>query len=395
VEVYILDSLFRRTAVFDKFESLIWTERFSELGDFELDLKSTLENRAQFLPGTRLAINNSYRVMTVETVEDNTDTDGKEMLKVKGHSLEALLEDRVARNAMTDTVTEPSWALLGTPGNIARAMFDHVVRTHSLDPLDAIPFLQPGSIFPADTIPESLTEITWVQNPDSLFNAIKAICDAYDLGFRLVRNFDMSQLYFDIYAGLDRTTQQSTVPPVIFSVGLDNIQNTTEYQTIEKSKNVAYVFSDAGFEVVYGPNVDPDTDGFDRHVMVVNVTIEAGDPDPTGTMIQAGTEALMANRASAYFDGEVNQYNEYVYGVDYNVGDLVEMRNKDGIITYKKVTEQIFVSDDQGERSYPTLTADLFAGTNTWLEWTNKSTVWLDYDADLTAWGDLDPIGIL
>jgi hypothetical protein len=360
-----------------------------------LDLKSTLENRAQFLPGTRLAINNSYRVMTVETVEDNTDTDGKEMLKVKGHSLEALLEDRVARNAMTDTVTEPSWALLGTPGNIARAMFDHVVRTHSLDPLDAIPFLQPGSIFPADTIPESLTEITWVQNPDSLFNAIKAICDAYDLGFRLVRNFDMSQLYFDIYAGLDRTTQQSTVPPVIFSVGLDNIQNTTEYQTIEKSKNVAYVFSDAGFEVVYGPNVDPDTDGFDRHVMVVNVTIEAGDPDPTGTMIQAGTEALMANRASAYFDGEVNQYNEYVYGVDYNVGDLVEMRNKDGIITYKKVTEQIFVSDDQGERSYPTLTADLFAGTNTWLEWTNKSTVWLDYDADLTAWGDLDPIGIL
>jgi hypothetical protein len=48
MEVFILDSLLRRSQVVDKFESLIWTERFSEIGDFELDLKSTLEARGQF-----------------------------------------------------------------------------------------------------------------------------------------------------------------------------------------------------------------------------------------------------------------------------------------------------------------------------------------------------------
>lgn len=390
MEVYVLDSLFRRIAVFDKFESLIWTERFSEIGDFELDLKSSLENRGWFLPGTKLAINNSYRVMTVETVEDTTADDGKQLLKVKGRSLEYLLEDRVVRNAMTDTVTEPSWTLTGTPGNIARTMFDHVVRNHALDALDAIPFLQPGSIFPADTVAEYASSITWVQNPDSLYNAIKAICDAYDLGYRLVRDFDTSKLYFDVYAGIDRTTQQTAYPPVVFSDDFHSIQNTTEYQTVAKSKNVAYVFSDQGSVKVYGENVDPDIDGFDRRVIVVNVQIQAGDPDPNGTMIQAGTEALNANRALAYFDGEVNQYSQYVYGVDYNVGDLVEMRNKDGVVTYKRITEQIFASDAQGERSYPTLTADLFAGTNTWLEWNNKSTAWIDYDADTTTtWSTL------
>jgi hypothetical protein len=43
MEVYILDSLLRRTEVVDQFESCIWTERFSEHGEFEIDIKSTID----------------------------------------------------------------------------------------------------------------------------------------------------------------------------------------------------------------------------------------------------------------------------------------------------------------------------------------------------------------
>ena len=217
MEVYVLDSLLRRTEVVDRFESLIWTERFSDVGDFELDIKSTPGSRGLFQAGTQLAINSSYRVMTVETVEDYTDQDDKELLKVKGSSLEELLVHRIVRNAMTDTVTEPSWTIVDTPGNIARTMFDHVVRNGALDINDKIPFLQPGSIFAASTIPEPTTDITWTQNPADLLSATKAVLDPYDLGFRLVRNFDMSQLYFDVYSGNDRTTRQTVLNPVIFS----------------------------------------------------------------------------------------------------------------------------------------------------------------------------------
>jgi len=388
VDVYILDSLLRRTEVVDDFESAIWTERFSEFGDFEIDIKSTLKARGLFQVGTMLAVNNSYAVMTVETVEDTTDAEGKDVLKVKGRSLEAMLQDRVARSAMTDTVTEPSWTLVDTPGNVARAMFDHVARTGSLDPDDQIPFLQTGSIFLPGTNGETSESITWVQQPDSLYNAIKAVCDAYDLGFRLSRNFDLSQLYFDVYTGDDRTTRQTLKAPVIFAPGLDNIENTTELTNIQGSKNVAYVFSPAGSLVVFGENVDPDISGFDRRVLVVNASsIAAEDPDAETLMQEAGTQALAKNRASQMFDGEVNQYGTYQFNVDYGLGDVVEMRNKDGIITYKRVTEHIFVSDAQGDRSYPTLTADLFVGANTWLDWNNKPTTWADYDLDLdTTW---------
>lgn len=387
MEVYILDGLLRRNQVVDKFESLIWTERWNEIGDFELDLKSTLENRTRFLTGTRLALNNSHRVMTVETVEDNTAEDGKETLTVKGRSLEAILQDRVVKYSMTDLVTDPHWELTGTPGDIVRTMFDHICRNASLDPDDAIPFLQPGSIFPPGNIPEYGTPIEWEQKPALLYDAIHGICTLYDLGFRLVRNFDTSQLYFDVYSGNDRTTKQTTLSPVVFSVGLNNIQNTTEFATIEKSKNVAYVFSEVGHAVVLGENVDPDVEGFDRHILVVNASIPEDHPNIGAALIQAGNEALLKNRAKSLFDGEVNERTEFTYGVDYDLGDLVEMRNKDGVITYKRVTEQIFVDDSNGERSYPTLALDMYAGENTWLSWNNKNTVWEDFDMEV--WLDM------
>src|SRR6059036_109541 len=120
MELYILDSLLRRTAVIDRFESLIWTERFAEKGDFELVINSTHENRRLLVAGTRLALNESDRVMTVQSIEDKKDSDGKTILTVKGPSLESLLDDRAAIDGFAGLTTDPNWVLTDTPGNIAR-----------------------------------------------------------------------------------------------------------------------------------------------------------------------------------------------------------------------------------------------------------------------------------
>lgn len=378
MDLYILDSLLRRTEVVDKYESLIWTERFADLGEFELNLVSTRQSRAQFLQGTMLAINNSYRVMVVDTTEDRIDADGKRMLNVKGWSLEGILKDRTAKDTMSNLTVEPQWVITATPANVARTMFNDICRTGNLDLADLIPFLQPGTILPASNIPEPATPITWRQDPDELFNAIKAVCDPYDLGFRLVRNFDTSQLYFDIYSGSDRTTKQALLPPVIFAPGFDNLQNTSEFKTTRGSKNVAYVFSEAGFREVYPDGVNPDdVVGFDRHVLMVNASdVTAETVNIAGALLQAGQEALLQNRSLSAFDGELDQNSQYKYGTDYNLGDLVELRNEDGEITDRRVSEQIFVRDVEGERSYPTLTANDFILAGTWL--TAGDDVWAD-----------------
>jgi hypothetical protein len=58
---------------------------------------------------------------------------------------------------------------------------------------------------------------------------------------------------------------------------------------------------------------------------------------------------------------------------DYRLGDLVEMRNGDKATTHRRVTEQIFVSDSQGDRSYPTLTLNQYITPGTWDSWGNET----------------------
>jgi len=379
MEVYILDSLLRRERVVDKFLSLIWTERFSSWGDFELVLHSTPETRRLFISGIKLAINESYRVMIVETVENNTDAEGKELLRVSGRSLESMLESRAAKNTLSDLTTEPKWILTGTPGNIVRQLFHDICVTGNLDPGDVIPFIIEDSIFPEDTIGEPTVTVTVSLDPMTLYQAMKDVCDLYDMGFRIVRNFDLAQLYFDVYVGSDRTTSQATLPAVVFSPDLDNLQNTTELTTISGAKNIAYVFSPVGYEVVVPIDVAPDVEGFDRRVLVVKAD-DITDPDPptaSALMIQRGLEELSKNRAISGFDGELSQNSQYRYGTDYNIGDLVEIRNVDGVTNKMQVTEQIFVSDSEGERTYPTLSLNTYITPGSWLAW-DYNQVWED-----------------
>ena len=248
MEIYALDSLWRRVEVVDKFESLIWTERFNDKGDCQFTLASTPAARSLFTNGTYLAINNSHRVMVVDEALDTTDTDGKRLLSVKGVSIERVLEDRVARGVMAGTNATPKWALTGTAGAIMRKIFHDICVTGVLDLADIIPsVIEDNILFPDDTVPEPSTTLSVELEPTTVFEAIKNLADLYDLGFRLVRNYDSGQLYFDVYAGSDRTTLNGVLPPVIFSPGLDNLQNTSSLTTTADAKNCAYVFSPVGF----------------------------------------------------------------------------------------------------------------------------------------------------
>lgn len=388
MELYTLDNLLRRTEVVDRYESLIWTERFSSAGEFELVLPSTPNFRSLFQPGTWLALSESFRCMKVETSEDGRDDEGRRMIKVSGPSIELpLLEDRVAFNVKDDLVTNPKWTITNTPAAIARKVFQDICVTGILDVDDIIPFIAAVSILPDDTIPEPTDVVTIEIEPTTVYSVIKQVCETYDLGFRLLRNYDLSQLAFDIYSGVDRTSQQTALPTVIFSPDLENLTNTKRLETVAGVKNIAYVYSNLGFEQVAALDIDPNIAGFSRHVLVVKMDdFEAGTPAATVTsmMQQKGREELANARAFLGFDGEVTPHSRYVYGVDYNLGDLVEQHGEDGMSSIVRVTEQIFASDSEGDRSYPTLSIKSNVTHGSWLE--QSTEVWLDYDDNLTTY---------
>lgn len=394
MELYVLDSLLRPIDVIDVFVSLIWTERYEEMGDFELVTLSTSANQRRFTKGVQLMINKSKRVMQVESVEETFDLDSGNVMKVKGREITLILDNRPAIK-VTAGVVSPTWFITGnTPGDTMRYMFDRICVDGSVDSEDIIPLIHTtGGLYPADTIPEPTDLIDWEQKPDTLYKALTDISGIYDLGFRMYKDPSTSALYFDVYMGSDRTSQQTILPPVIFSPDMENLNDTTELLDVSKSYNVIQVLyvhqvGDPAVDVVDWVTVsDPElattTSSFQRRVKILTInSIPEEVTDIPGFMIQAGVDELAKNRPIMAFDGEISQYSAYVYERDYYLGDLVETRGKNGSAGYMKVMEQIFVEDGSGERSYPTLATRTFIQAGTWLA--------PKYDVEWIAMGDTE-----
>jgi hypothetical protein len=380
VYLYTLDALNRRQYLIDQFQSLIWTERWQAYGDFQLNIQSNYAARSLLKPDTWLAMNKSNYVMRIESVEDDDNADGSRNLIVRGRDISAIFDDRLAPGIPSSTLS---------PGDTARQMFHQTCVTGVWDLGDIIPGITEGTFMPASTIPEPVDPMTIAfDTTPSLFEGmVTDVLVKYDLGFRILRLDSTGGLYFDIYAGSDRTSDQTTLTPVIFSPKLDNLQNTKELTDISKAKNVAYVKSDTGaYTIVYGVGVDPTTNSFERRVLQVDASSITG--ATTAQLQQAGLEALAASRTSFLFDGEVSQQSQYKYGTDYNLGDLIEQQNIDGVATNMRVTEQIFSQDSTGEKYYPTLVAYETINAGSWLAWNNNKT-WSDLDSDTTdVWGN-------
>lgn len=382
MELYTLDQQFRRQDVVDSFESLIWTERFSAFGDFSMQIAVTQENERRLTPGTYVTHNKTLRAMEIETVDKTVSDEGRVMLTVSGRSMESFLEQRLARRYTTNTTTNGKWKLTGTPAWILREMFRIICVTGALSATDILPYYTTGNLYPNSTISEPADEVTIEFEIASLYAEMKKLADVYNLGFRIYPGRDYPRtavpaVYFGVYSGTDRTTQQTTVAPVIFSRNLDNLTNTSELVSIGKYKNVCYVFHKNGTRVVYAAGASASTSGFARRAMTIEVTdvdLPAG-PALDLVLLQRGNEALSAQRSVFAFDGEVPQFSNYVYGTHYNLGDLVEQRNDAGSSTNMRVTEQIFVHDREGERSYPTLSVDLVIMSGTWRAW-DSNQIW-------------------
>jgi hypothetical protein len=72
-------------------------------------------------------------------------------------------------------------------------------------------------------------------------------------------------------------------------------------------------------------------------------------------MTQAGTDALANNNYTKLVDGEVVPQPQYKYGVNYKLGDLIELVGSDGGVQKAQVTEYIRSKDATGEKAYPTV----------------------------------------
>lgn len=392
MDLYVLDNDLRRVDIFDAYSSMVWAERVLPHGEFELETADTPRAREVFRVGRMLAIQKSNRVMIVESVSVmNKDEERK--LRVLGRSAERWFEDRVAAPGILPTAdaegNEVLWKFSGTPQQTIREI---AKKSLILDQTDAQSHILPitdttyGSILVTETAEFQI-------KPNQADKLMNDIAEVYSIGWRLVRFEDGSALDFQVFTGDDRTTGQTVFSPVVFSEELGNLTNVNTIESSKEYKNVAYVFGKKASAIVYADNVDPAITGNERRVLYVDASdldddIQPG-PELEKALRRKGLDELAKRRPVLAFDGEADKYSGYVYGQDYNLGDRVEFRDQFGNRNTMIVTEQVFIVDGEGARSYPTLSYHDITIVGSWAAY-NPTQVWSDIPNDANhEWADL------
>lgn len=384
MDLYVLDSNFRKIYAIDEYISAIWTERHAELGDLTLTVPLNDANKQLLVADAFIGCADSEEVMILDT----QDIEGN-VLKVTGPTLDTVFKTRWS--IPVDNLAEPSTTLYNTPEQMIMNMVWQWCTTAGWTaaygaggaPLGGIagyrqvlPYLTIPDLDPGHAPTGRETEIPWTRA--NVFDEISRVAKLDEsVGWALYPiNITPSayELYFTAYRGRDLTSDQSTYPVVRFSPQLDSLADVRELRSHAKYCTVAYAISPdldpvtlttgapmpyAGRAYAY-PTAEFET-GWDRRTVLVEVSgitaDSVGDDFLTyqAVMDNHAKNALANNNFTKVVDGEVVPQNQYTYGVDYTLGDVVELQDPSGYIQKARITEYIRSSDKSGSKEYPTV----------------------------------------
>lgn len=349
MDIFVVDETnwFRRSTYIDNYESFIWTDRYSEAGEFSLKCEATQEMHDLLRPDVLIGFSESDRLMQIDTIKRTKDESGRQSFNVQGSSVEAVLEGRAAKKVLNSA----TWDLTGTIGSIIVTMVHTIcIAGTGVHVHDVIPNM--ATLDGSGGGPSYTAKI----KAGSLYARIKELADAVNLGFKMTYTAGYNQLLFSVYKGEDRTLPGPMY--VAFSSSLESISDTSYIESLGNYKTGAYVFSNFGNQLV-GTTGDTDRLGLKRRILLVDATDVAGPYDAThvAALQQRGRNALSEHLRIMLYDGKVSATGPAQYNVHYFMGDIVDLIDDYGTKQPMRVTEHIWSADSSGFSSYPTLSS--------------------------------------
>lgn len=347
MDLLILDSSFTIISVMDTYKSLIWSDRYNEYGDFELYIPMDKSLLDIFKHDYYIWNNSSEHTMIIEKFQIDSDVEEGNYLILSGRSLESILERRVITR---QTIIS---------GNLQDAIIG-LITSNIVMPSDNNRKI-PNFVVKRSTDP-NVTSITIDQMQyigDNLYSVIKGLCQEYNLGFKVVLN-ESNNFEFSLYAGADRSYNQTVNPYVIFSPNFENIINSNYLSSKQEYKNVVYVGGEGeGFDKAI--TSAGTASGLDRRECFeeanISKTTEEGsltDFEYTGQLYARGKEFLSSQDIRTAFEGEVEASTLFIYGEDFFLGDIVQISDEYGNEGRVYISELVFSQDESEQSVYPT-----------------------------------------
>jgi hypothetical protein len=200
---------------------------------------------------------------------------------------------------------------------------------------------------------------------------MKDIATTYQIGMQVALESATDTAFvvgFRSYKGLDRTSGQSQNPVVRFTPQMESFTNIKELQSIAALKTNVWAFAPGnpdGLATGQPAGVDELTDhsytGFDLRAQMVlaeDITtdmVNGSSANLVNILNSRAKDALTTNHFVRAVDGELVPDSQFQYGVDYFLGDIIEVQGNSGAIQTARITEYIRSQDSAGEKSYPTV----------------------------------------
>lgn len=293
MDLLTLDGLtYKPKTLFEKYHSLIWTERYLEPGEFQLVSSYISETETALPLGSFVTVRDSFEIMMVEThsIEPNG-SNGYPEITVFGRSLTSFLENRVLvpntyskewllkrPYSIEDVLALVIWnCLVNNTGEditdiewIWSSLQPVVIRVN--DPNQSVPNL---AISLGSFRPDTAGVRYWYLKEGPVSDFVQNVLNTYIYGFRAIRpvkeeqpdyvevSFDTTQtddrglsiyttmpqdekIRFEIYQGIDRTIEQRDLEPIIFTHYNSQSVDQKRLKSIRPYKNYAIAVGDAG-----------------------------------------------------------------------------------------------------------------------------------------------------
>lgn len=365
MELQTLNANNQADKLIEGWDSLIWTERFNTIGDFQL-VTGDVQKFMTLLPeGTRVTLRESNIAMVVETHKIDRKKNSPQKLTITGRSFESILDRRVSIGSVNFLTNANSWTFNGkTPSDACWWMIDQICRAGVVDAADVFPSTMVLFPAPADyntaTGPVKVFDIprqnllttalgflqSSAQADPSTTPATPAVVEH---GIRAVRPSPSgTAISIQIYTGTDRSGT------VYYDATRELLDDGTYLFSKVGSSNVGYGLLQGQSAIMYEGASNPT--GLDRRVTLIDA-VGSGIVDlPALKNIMSST--LSEASETAMFDGNINpDISPYIYGVDYNLGDIVRLVGDYGLDEKARVTEYIRSESNTGYKAYPTLTS--------------------------------------
>lgn len=348
MELLVLNTNYESIAVLDTYESLIWTDRYNSYGDFEMFFAMD-ESSLQYLKEDNyLWLKDSEHTMIIEDIRIDADTEDGNHLVVTGRSLESILERRII------------WGQRVFTGNLQTAiqmMLNECIISPSIADRKISNFR-----FVASTDPK-ITSLT-IDNQytgDDLYTVIKSLCEENNIGFKIILTDD-NWFEFSLYAGVDRSYDQTENPYVVFSPNFENIINSNYFSSKASYRNVTLVAGE-GEGTARKTTVVGSGSGLNRREVFTDARdissetedgVTLSDTEYYAQLRSKGLKTLADHPITTAFEGEVEVTRLFKYGEDFYIGDIVQIANEYGNEGSAYISELIISRSEEGLSVYPT-----------------------------------------